>query len=111
MHHQRPETRQYARTLRQSQTPAERSLWACLRNAQLEGFKFRRQHPIGCFIVDFYCAQTKLVIEVDGDSHAGQVEYDQARTDWLKSQGYHVIRFTNQEVREDISAVVQVILE
>ena len=99
-----------ARELRQPQTPAESKLWARLRNRQLGGFKFRRQHPIGRFIVDFYCAATRLVIEIDGDSHAEQVEYDQARTAWLSEQGYRVIRFRNQDVYRRVDEVLEAIL-
>jgi very-short-patch-repair endonuclease len=72
-----------AREMRHPQTPAESRLWSRLRNAQLGGFKFRRQHPIDRFIADFYCAACRLVIEIDGDSHAAQAEYDVARTAWL----------------------------
>lgn len=106
-----PEIRQRARELRQPQTRAEQILWGCLRNQQMEGIKFRRQHPIGYYIVDFYCAQAKLIIEIDGDSHAEQVEYDQDRTGWLESQGYRVIRFTNQDIKENLPAMVESILE
>jgi very-short-patch-repair endonuclease len=74
---------QAARELRHPQTPAEQKLWSRLRNRQLNGFKFRRQHPIDRFIIDFYCDEAKLCIEVDGDSHAEQIEYDQARTVYL----------------------------
>jgi len=111
MRHIQPEILKRARELRQRQTPAEQILWQYLRNAQLDGIKFRRQHPIGRFIVDFYCAQTRLVIEIDGDSHADQVEYDQMRTNWLESQGYQVIRFTNCEVMEHPVDVMEDILE
>ena len=102
----------HARELRQPQTPAESKLWARLRNRQLGGFKFRRQHPIGRFVVDFYCAACRLVIEVDGDSHAEpeQMEYDLARTAWLNEQGYHVIRFPNRDAHRHIDAVLEAIL-
>lgn len=106
-----PEIRHRARELRRPQTPAEQSLWACLRNEQLDGIKFRRQHPIGYYIVDFYCAQAKLVIEIDGDSHAEQVEYDLERTAWLENQGYRVIRYTNRDIKEILPAVLEGILE
>ncbi len=77
------------------------------------GYKFRRQHPIDRFIVDFYCAQAKLCIEIDGASHLepGQVEYDAARTEYLVAQGYHVIRFTNDDVRNNIHIVVNEIIK
>lgn len=99
-----------ARELRQPQTPAEIKLWARLRDRQLSGYKFRRQHPIGRFIVDFYYAEHKSAIEIDGDSHADQVEYDQARTQWLNEEGYRVIRFSNREVFGQLDAVLETIL-
>jgi very-short-patch-repair endonuclease len=96
-----------ARELRHSQTPTEAMLWMQLRERQLGGYKFRRQHPIDRFIVDFCCSACHLVVEVDGDSHLAQTEYDAARTDWLNDHGYEVIRFTNQEVRQQLEAVLQ----
>jgi very-short-patch-repair endonuclease len=69
--------------------------------------KIRRQHPIDRFIIDFYCAEAKLCIEIDGDSHADQIEYDQARTAYLNERGYTVIRFTNREVWQQFDAVLQ----
>lgn len=97
--------------LRQPQTPAESKLWARLRDRRLGGFKFRRQHPLGCFVVDFYCAVRRLVVEIDGDSHAEQVEHDAARTEWLEEHGCRVIRFTNREVCNQLDAVLEAILE
>ena len=111
MPHASPKMIQRARELRQRQTPAEARLWQALRSRQANGLKFRRQHPIGPYIADFYCAQVQLVIEIDGDSHAEQVEYDQARTAWLESQGYRVLRYTNSEVQENITAVLENIVE
>jgi very-short-patch-repair endonuclease len=102
-----PKLLQAARELRQPQTPAEVKLWSRLRNRQLDGLKFRRQHPIDRFIIDFYCDETKLCVEVDGDSHAEQIEYDQARTTCLNELGYTVIRFTNREVFAQLDAVLQ----
>jgi very-short-patch-repair endonuclease len=99
-----------ARELRQPQTPAEVKLWSRLRNRQLDGLKIRRQHPIDRFIIDFYCAEAKLCIEIDGDSHAEQVEYDQARTEYLNERGYTIIRFTNREVFNQCEAVLQQIV-
>jgi len=98
-----------ARELRRPQTPAESELWARLRNAQL-GFKFRRQHPIDRFIVDFYCHACRLIVEIDGDSHAGQAEYDGERAEWLVERGYHVIRFANDDVRQRLEAVLEAIV-
>ena len=75
-----------------------------------ESYSFRRQYPVGSFIVDFFCPASKLVIEVDGDSHAEQPEYDAERTRWLEQQKrYRVIRFTNEEVHRNIEAVVDAI--
>ena len=107
-----PTIRQFARELRQPQTPAESTLWNLLRNRNLK-YKFRRQHPIDFFIVDFYCAEAKLLIEIDGSSHLEkeQQEYDQARTEYLEARGYKVIRFTNDDVRYNIHSVVTEIME
>ncbi len=105
-----PVIRQYARELRQPQTPAEQKLWQRLRRKQLNGYYFRRQHPIGQFIADFYCAAARLIIEVDGDTHAEQEAYDAARTAWLESRDYRVIRFTNRQVFREIEAVLTRIL-
>jgi very-short-patch-repair endonuclease len=103
---------QHAREMRHPQTPAEATLWQRLRNRNLE-FKFRRQHPIERFIIDFYCAEVKLCIEIDGGSHLEQEqqEYDSARTEVLESIGCRVIRFTNSDVRYNINAVAQGILD
>jgi very-short-patch-repair endonuclease len=97
---------QRAKELRREQTPAEQKLWARLRGKQLLGFKFRRQHPIGRFIVDFCCTRPKLVIEIDGDSHASQVEYDGSRTAHLEGLGYTVVRFTNEQVHRRLDAIL-----
>jgi len=106
------EIQERARQLRRELTPAEKKLWAHLRDRQLDGFHFRKQHAVGRFILDFFCAKAKLVVEVDGDSHADQVEYDEERTKWLNEQKrYRAIRFTNREVRENIEAVVEKIRE
>ena len=100
-----------AREMRHPQTPAEATLWRALRNRQT-GFKFRRQHPIFRFIIDFYCAKAKLLIEIDDESHfqPDQKEYDAARTEYLEGLGYKVIRFTNDDVRYNIDAVAGEIL-
>jgi ATP-dependent DNA helicase RecQ len=112
-HHRiHPTIRQFARELRQPQTPAEATLWRYLRNRNLK-YKFRRQHPIDFFIIDFYCAEAKLLIEIDGDSHLvkEQMEYDKARTGYLEERGYKVIRFTNNDVRYNINAVADEIIK
>ncbi len=100
-----------ARDLRQRQTLTEMKLWRRLRDRRLGGFKFRRQYPMGRFIVDFYCAACKVVVEVDGDSHAEQLQYDAARTESLQAHGCRVIRFTNREVGNQLAAVLEAILE
>jgi very-short-patch-repair endonuclease len=101
-----------ARELRREMTSAERKLWQRIRDGQLDGAHIRRQHAVGRFIVDFFCAKSKLVIEVDGDTHAEQVEYDAERTQWLNEQKhYRVIRFTNNEVMHNLDAVVEKIRE
>jgi very-short-patch-repair endonuclease len=104
-------TEQIAQQLRRQPTPAEARLWSALSRRQLAGLKFRRQHPVGRFIVDFYCPSHQLVIEVDGAIHTQQVAYDEARTEQLRSFGYRVLRFTNQEVLSDLQTVLVRIVE
>jgi len=99
-------THSRARELRREQTPLERKLWSRLRGKQLNGLKFRRQHPLGRYIVDFCCVAHGLVLELDGDSHTEQIEYDAERTVWLESQGFRVIRFTNRQVERQMDAVL-----
>jgi very-short-patch-repair endonuclease len=82
-----------------------------LKNSQLNGFRFRCQHPIGSFIVDFYCPQNRLVIEVDGEIHDRQADYDAARTEQLNRFGYRVIRFRNQEIMTNLDSILQQILD
>ncbi len=96
-----------ARGLRQNQTEAERKLWTYLRNRQLIGVKFRRQHFIAPFIVDFCCPEHWLVIEIDGGQHAERVEADLKRTAFLTAQGYRVVRFWNNEVLTNIEGVAE----
>jgi very-short-patch-repair endonuclease len=111
-HRIHPNIRQFARELRQPQTPAEATLWRHLRNRNLR-CKFRRQHPIDFFIIDFYCAEAKLLIEIDGASHLvkEQMQYDLARTEYLEELGYKVIRFTNNDVRYNINTVADEIIK
>ncbi len=99
-----------ARTLRKNLTDAERALWRELRDKQIAGFRFRRQAPIGPYVVDFVCLSEKLVIEVDGGQHAELAVEDERRTRWLESRGYKVVRFWSNEVRQNIEGVVEVIL-
>ncbi|HBE16110.1 MAG TPA: hypothetical protein DEG17_05775 [Cyanobacteria bacterium UBA11149] len=102
---------QSARQLRQQLTPAEAHLWRALSRRQLAGLKFRSQHPVGRFIVDFYCPSCKLVIEVDGDVHTQQQAYDQARTEQLQAFGYQVLRFTNKAVLNSLPTVLEEIIK
>jgi very-short-patch-repair endonuclease len=99
-----------ARLLRKSPTPAEGKLWAYLRHNLPEGVRFRRQHAIGNYVVDFCAIKNKLIIELDGSQHLDQVGYDAERTAYLESQGYHVIRFWNHEVMDNIDGVFRAIL-
>jgi len=108
-HRSSPITKARARELRKAQTPVERRLWWRLRKLQLDGLHFRRQYPIGRFIVDFYCDRHRLIIELDGPSHDEQVEYDKERTAWLKAHGYRIIRFTNKQVRNNLEGVLEAI--
>jgi very-short-patch-repair endonuclease len=106
-YHSPPAVRQRAKELRRSITPAETALWERLKNKQLHGLKFRRQHPLHHFILDFYCHAHQLVVEIDGRIHQQQRDYDEARTEWLVRRDFKVIRFTNEEVLNDIEAVLK----
>ena len=98
-----------ARELRAHETPAEDLLWEELRGRRLDGLKFRRQHPIGPLVLDFCCPEHRLVIELDGTSHADQLERDAERDALLTAAGYRVLRFPNQVVHEDLSTVLDII--
>ena len=95
--------------LRKNQTPQEIILWAHLRGAQM-GFKFKRQHSVGPYILDFYCPDKKLAIELDGSQHLTNKEYDQERTDYLLVLGINTIRFWNSEINNNINGVLQEIV-
>ena len=101
-----PSKIQRAKELRRHMTPEEAMLWERLRANRLQGFHFRRQQVIAGFIVDFYCHSTGLVIEVDGSVHDQRVEYDLDRSRILEGFGLRVLRFKNQEIREDIEGVL-----
>lgn len=101
-----PEVEQAARRLRQNLTPAETLLWQALRNKQLAGLKFRCQHPVGNFILDFYCPSLKLVIEVDGAIHHDRIDYDTERSQKLSQHGYQVLRFSNAEIINHLPQVL-----
>ena len=99
--------RQKAKQLRSNSTDAERNLWAHIRNRHLEGWKFRRQLPVGPYIVDFACPELRLIIEIDGGQHAEQIHYDLGRTRFLQSKGYQVVRYWNNEVLGNIEGVLE----
>jgi len=103
-----PTTLSYARELRRASTSAERTLWSMLRGKQLLGLKSRRQHPLPPYIVDFYCHEKRLVVELDGGQHneVARTAYDLERTAWLQAQGLRVIRFWNHEVEPSLEGVL-----
>lgn len=100
-----------SRTLRRSSTDAEERLWELLRHRQLMGCKFRRQHPIGRYVVDFACPSRRLAIELDGSSHHGKHTYDRKRTAYLVSRGFDVMRFWNDAIVREPDAVLAKISE
>lgn len=107
-----PESFEKAKTLRNNMTPAEMKIWDILNKEEFRHYKFRRQHPINIYIVDFYSHPLKLIIEVDGEYHnlASQIEKDLERSEILKSHGLRIIRFTNDEVLNQIEKVKETIL-
>ncbi|NII74171.1 very-short-patch-repair endonuclease [Dyella sp. SG562] len=100
-----------ARNLRQKQTDAERALWRQLRARHLQGWKFRRQHQVGSYIVDFVCMDAWQIVELDGGQHADQVIYDERRTLELQAMGYRVLRFWNNDVLANPESVLEVLWE
>ena len=102
-----------ARDLRRQQTDAERVLWARLRSRQLGGVKFRRQQPLGPYVVDFASLEKRIVVEVDGSQHGDEEggRRDEKRTAWLQDRGYQVLRFWNNDVLLNTDAVLECIME
>ena len=100
-----------ARALRRVMTPPEVRLWTRLRGKRLDGFRFRRQHPIGPFILDFYCAEARLAVEVDGrmHDHPDRIDHDRRRTAWLHRQGVRVVRLAAESVRTELEGVLEFI--
>ena len=98
-----------SRDLRAHQTATEIVLWEALRNRRLEGLKFRRQHPVGPFVLDFSCSRCSQGIELDGAVHAAQTENDAERESVLTAAGYRVLRFPNEAVRDNLPAVLAAI--
>ncbi len=110
--HDKPELREVRRSLRRESTPSEALLWLRIQKKQVQGRRFRRQHSIGPFVVDFYCPSERLAIELDGSLHDNAITAgnDQARQEYLLSQGIRVIRFDNQAIADDLEGVVDVII-
>jgi very-short-patch-repair endonuclease len=109
----KPAKYRFANQLRRNETEAEEKLWALLRNRQLKGKKFRRQHPVMKYVADFYCHESKLVVEADGDFHRDpdMVEYDKVRTAHLNEAGITVLRFWNADIIKNPEKVIQKIAE
>ncbi|HVV69501.1 MAG TPA: endonuclease domain-containing protein [Gammaproteobacteria bacterium] len=103
--------KQFAKSLRTNATDTEQLLWQHLRGHRFFKVKFKRQQPIGEYIVDFISFKSQLIIELDGGQHAEQKEYDESRSNWLRSQGFEIIRFWNNEVIENLEGVLMVIAE
>lgn len=96
-----------AQEMRRNPEPCEKLLWDRLKEKQINGFKFRRQHPVYRYILDFYCHEKKIAIEVDGMIHSQRKDYDDYRDDFLKSIGIETLRFTNNEILTEIDAVLE----
>jgi very-short-patch-repair endonuclease len=100
-----------ARAMRKNLTPAELKLWLKIKSKQLGGFRFRRQQPFDKFILDFFCPESKIIIELDGTSHVEKEVYDAQREEYLIRRGYKVLRFTNDEVMNNLDGVLAKILD
>ena len=98
-----------AKALRKVHTPAEQMLWRVLRDRSVNGLKFRRQHPLDGFVLDFFCPDARLCVELDGGIHDEQHERDAERTAQLEARGLRVVRFRNEEVEENMPAVLRCI--
>lgn len=110
--HLLPHRRRRARALRADQTDAEMALWRAVRDRRFEGYKFRRQHPVGPYIADFACVEHALIVEVDGSQHLEtQAGYDRVRDAFLREEGFRVLRFTNLDVLRELDGVATRILQ
>lgn len=96
----------FARKLRQNQNKDEQLLWNAIRSRRLTGLKFRRQFPIAGYVLDFYCSEKKLAVELDGESHKFRYEHDSERTRILEKQGIHVLRFSNEDIYKNLQGVL-----
>jgi very-short-patch-repair endonuclease len=105
----KPETIQAAKLLRENMTKCERILWERLKGKQIDGFRFRRQHPIDFFIADFYCHPARLVVEIDGGIHKKKKDYDEGRTTEMEKYGIKVIRFSNDQIITNLDYVIDII--
>ena len=103
-------TQARATALRRAQTDAEQRMWHFLRRRHLRGYRFRRQVPVGPYILDFFCIEARLAIEIDGSQHASARTYDERREKFLADCGIRVLRFWNNEVLQQTDAVLQVVL-
>ena len=104
-------TKNHVKALRQNSTDAERHLWYYLRAKRLKGYKFRRQHLLHPYIVDFVCLEKKLIIELDGGQHADQAVYDEKRTLFLRLKGFRVLRFWNHDVLQQTNTILNEIFD
>jgi very-short-patch-repair endonuclease len=100
----------FVRFLRTNSTEAERVLWRHIRYRQLDGFKFRRQRPVGSYVCDFICLEARLIVELDGGQHVEQAAYDSRRDAFLWSRGFRVLRFWNGDALTNTAGVVETIL-
>ena len=100
-----------ARTMRRIPTDAERKFWWRVRDRRLGGYKFKRQFLIGPYIADFACLERKLIVELDGGQHATQISYDNRRSDFLRAQGFHILRFWNTDVLSNLDDIVEIVLQ
>ncbi|MFA4892382.1 endonuclease domain-containing protein [Brevundimonas sp.] len=101
-----------AKAFRRQMTPPEARLWSCLRAGRFRSLKFRRQHPVGPYILDFYCAEARLAVEVDGmtHDHPDRIAHDRRRTAWLSTKGIKVIRLRATDVRDELEGVLGFLL-
>jgi very-short-patch-repair endonuclease len=100
---------QLARKMRADMTETEKILWAKLSSKKIDGLRFRKQYPIGRYITDFYCHSLKLVVEIDGGIHSAQKEYDKNRDEYLSALGFTILRFTDEQIKENIADVLAII--